>query len=77
MLPALPAQQRPSGVSQAGRWVRFLWVIASAALVPTTTGDEIESRRLEFFESRIRPVLVGHCLECHGADGTSKGGLRV
>jgi hypothetical protein len=77
MLPALPAQQRPSGVSQAVRWVRFLWVIASAALVPTTTGDEIESRRLEFFESRIRPVLVGHCLECHGADGTSKGGLRV
>ena len=21
-----------------------------------------------FFESRIRPVLVAHCLECHSAD---------
>lgn len=29
-----------------------------------------------FFESRIRPVLVMHCYECHSAEKT-KGGLRM
>ena len=29
-----------------------------------------------FFESRVRPVLVMHCYECHSAD-QSKGGLRL
>ncbi|HIE98006.1 MAG TPA: DUF1553 domain-containing protein, partial [Fuerstia sp.] len=31
---------------------------------------------LDFFESKIRPVLVKHCYECHSA-GTAEGGLRV
>ncbi|MBL6831996.1 MAG: PSD1 domain-containing protein [Pirellulales bacterium] len=31
---------------------------------------------LEFFESRIRPVLLEHCHECHAADEVN-GGLRV
>lgn len=31
-----------------------------------------------FFESRIRPVLIEHCYECHSAEsGESKGGLRL
>ena len=29
-----------------------------------------------FFESRIRPVLLKHCFECHSAE-KSKGGLRL
>jgi hypothetical protein len=36
------------------------------------------SRSDEFFESRIRPALVEHCLKCHGSDPQKvKGGLRV
>src|SRR5262249_11471995 len=32
----------------------------------------------EFFEKKVRPVLVAHCLECHGADSKKvKGGLRL
>ncbi len=32
----------------------------------------------EFFESKIRPVLVKHCYECHSAEaGKSKGGLML
>lgn len=31
-----------------------------------------------FFESKIRPVLVEHCYECHSAEGQKiKGGLRL
>ncbi|HEY1049697.1 MAG TPA: DUF1549 domain-containing protein, partial [Prosthecobacter sp.] len=31
-----------------------------------------------FFESKIRPVLVEHCYECHSAEsGNSKGGLML
>ncbi len=29
---------------------------------------ELTSADLEFFETRIRPVLVQHCYECHSAD---------
>jgi hypothetical protein len=30
----------------------------------------------DLFEERIRPVLVGQCLRCHGPE-KQKGGLRV
>ncbi|HQU45043.1 MAG: hypothetical protein B7Z73_08010 [Planctomycetia bacterium 21-64-5] len=32
---------------------------------------------LEFFEKRVRPVLVEHCFECHGGEKATKGGLRL
>ncbi|MFC1758849.1 c-type cytochrome domain-containing protein [Planctomycetota bacterium] len=36
-----------------------------------------ESER-EFFENRIRPVLVAECYECHSGDTEElKGGLRL
>ena len=35
-----------------------------------------ESDGVAFFESRVRPVLVMHCYECHSSD-QSKGGLRL
>jgi hypothetical protein len=34
------------------------------------------SEQLEFFEKKVRPLLVTHCRECHGPD-KQKGGLRV
>ncbi len=34
--------------------------------------------QLEFFETKIRPVLVTHCYECHAAEAKIvQGGLRV
>src|SRR4051812_12115527 len=33
---------------------------------------------IEFFEKRIRPVLVEHCYECHSAEAKKlKGNLRL
>jgi hypothetical protein len=38
----------------------------------------VERRRLDFFESKIRPVLVQNCYECHAADSKKiSGGLLV
>lgn len=44
----------------------------------TTAAQENQSTStVRFFESRIRPVLVQHCYECHSASGVSEGGLQV
>jgi len=32
--------------------------------------------RLEFFEKKIRPILVAHCYECHSAESSGKGKLK-
>ena len=37
-----------------------------------------KAAKVEFFESKIRPVLVKHCYHCHSVEsGKSKGGLRL
>ena len=41
-------------------------------IAPTCLAEDDD----EFFESRVRPVLVKHCLECHGAK-KQEGGLRL
>ena len=35
------------------------------------------AQQLEFFESRIRPVLAQECYECHSESGKQKGGLLL
>ncbi|MDX1926116.1 MAG: DUF1553 domain-containing protein [Pirellulaceae bacterium] len=46
---------------------------STAAQEPTETAQQ-----LEFFEAKIRPVLVQHCYECHSSDSKSiKGGLLL
>lgn len=49
-----------------------LWIVAYL-LVPAgmTQADEMG---LEFFEKKIRPVLVEHCQPCHAADARKLGG---
>lgn len=36
-----------------------------------------EHAKIEFFEKKIRPILVNNCYACHSAETNSKGGLRV
>lgn len=55
------------------RWVATLCVIAFAVSILTTCeADE----RSDFFETRIRPVLVEKCEECHSGK-TPEGDFRV
>ena len=50
----------------AGTFISFL--IPSAVIA--------EDTRLDFFEKRIRPVLVSHCYKCHSAESADKGKLK-
>jgi len=36
-----------------------------------------DADRVEFFEARIRPVLVEHCYECHSSAGEASGGVTL
>src|SRR5712664_2183939 len=51
----------------------LLSVVICPLFAEDTTPDQIE-----FFEKRIRPVLIASCYPCHGpASASPMGGLRV
>ena len=78
----MPEHPRPQ------RHAATLWLLAGVLLAipmecssaadeqpPTAIGD---TARNEFFEQKIRPLLVRHCYECHsGASNEVKGSLRL
>ena len=42
----------------------------------TLFAEEPSAEQIEFFEAKIRPLLINRCFECHG-NGQSKGGLSL
>jgi cytochrome c553 len=67
-----------------GLWIPWL-LAAGATSAPASAvaaSDEqpangkLEAEQEEFFEAKVRPLLVAHCLECHGVD-KHKAGLRL
>ena len=62
------------------RFIDTLW-LAILAVAPVTVSAQTPPRHdaaaVEFFEKKVRPVLVGNCYTCHSADTNSKGGLRT
>jgi len=58
--------------------VALLTLIAVLAISPALFGkdDEFSQEQLDFFENRIRPLLVNHCLQCHSAE-KNESGLRL
>jgi hypothetical protein len=36
-----------------------------------------DAAKIEFFEKKVRPLLVNNCYNCHSADNKAAGGLRV
>ncbi len=62
--------------------LRFLFALLLTIAAPAraVAGDDgaASARDLEFFESKVRPLLVQHCYECHSsATSRPKGRLRV
>ena len=51
------------------------------AAAPGLAADKPDPRNaaaaVDFFEKKVRPILVGHCYTCHSADTKPAGGLRV
>ncbi|WP_152051296.1 PSD1 and planctomycete cytochrome C domain-containing protein [Tautonia marina] len=76
MLPAGP-DRVSARIRRGRRWARLL---ALVSLVSLALGTHVDARddvtRNAFFEERIRPALILHCAECHGA-AKQAGGLRV
>ena len=57
--------------------VRFSFLLAIVTVLPLVAA-EFSAVDLEFFEKKIRPVLVEHCYKCHSAESKKlKAGLRL
>ncbi|MEL7338342.1 MAG: DUF1549 domain-containing protein, partial [Planctomycetota bacterium] len=56
--------------------VLVLFAAGSGGIAAQSTGATIAEKR-EFFESRIRPVLVEHCYTCHNASVRHESDLAV
>ena len=56
-----------------------LFLVVAAVLAPPgrTQDPAVEAARIEFFEARVRPVLVEHCYRCHSSAGEARGGLAL
>ena len=56
--------------------VLIFWSFVPSMVVAVE--PNVAPARLRFFETRIRPVLVKHCYQCHsGLAKEVKGGLRL
>jgi hypothetical protein len=59
--------------------IKFFYALIVVWFAIFTDGSCViaqSNQKLEFFESKIRPVLIKHCYECHSREtGKSKGGL--
>jgi hypothetical protein len=54
----------------------FFGLLLAAGAARAATPTTLPPDAVEFFEKKIRPVLVAECQECHGA-AKQKGGLRL
>jgi cytochrome c553 len=65
------------------RWVTLTWCVGAAfcgafdQAAPAVGAEPSSEQVAEFFESRVRPLLVGRCFACHSAETKPAGGLRV
>lgn len=67
---------RPLVICSALAWIATVaaWPVNAQGAAPDASATTDQQR--EYFERRVRPLLVEHCQGCHGPD-KQKGGLRV
>lgn len=56
--------------------MRTTLLILAAAFAPLAGVGADPAAGVEFFEKRVRPVLVEHCYECHSAEAKKLKGKR-
>ena len=54
----------------------FVWIALSVFGDQLIRADEFTLQQLELFEKEIRPLLIEHCLKCHGPE-KQEGGLNL
>ncbi len=55
-----------------------LWIPLGISLGQEKPAKEFSAEDLEFFESKVRPLLIERCYECHGPDAAPlEGGLSL
>src|SRR5262245_723621 len=55
-----------------------LLAVAAAVAAPSLASAQVDRQGVDFFEKKIRPVLVEHCYGCHSKDAKKlRGGLRL
>lgn len=59
--------------SQPTIWISLCLGVLSSGFAFAQT----EAAGIEFFEKKVRPVLVSRCLECHSSETKIKGGLSL
>src|SRR5262249_45464995 len=85
---AVPSQGMAESLSlrlsrlRLDRLMRVIRIVLGLAVLIATTarshGQASDAGSLEFFEKKIRPVLVEHCYKCHSSEAKKlKGGLRL
>ena len=58
-------------------WLTLTQIVCGTSLTTPCHAEPPDSaKQIEFFEKRVRPILVAHCYECHGPDESS-GKLRL
>ncbi|MFM7562736.1 MAG: hypothetical protein ACKO81_06860, partial [Planctomycetota bacterium] len=57
-----------------GFWILFVSLAGGSSAQETEPTYSPE--QLDFFENRIRPVLVEHCYKCHSAEAAKAGDLE-
>ncbi len=74
---------RRQGMIFLKRWqcsgiVLFAFSFAPTAAAQVPTSERFSEQQIEFFESKIRPILVERCFDCHGDDpDLIEGGLSL
>ena len=72
--PGYEVQMPPKGALKAEEieaieaWIRagFPFANEPATLAASTSDDKLDAQTVEFFESKVRPVLANNCYSCHG-----------
>ena len=54
-----------------------LGTIVMGLLAIPLQAQQISAADQEYFEAKIRPILIDYCYECHGGDDATKGSLDL
>jgi len=76
LLSGVHSRLEESGRKRFARWIVFLVVGDLLSVATTAFGEPLTADAATYFESKVRPLLIERCLDCHG-EKKQKGGLRL